>query len=219
MVIKGINPIIEALKSGAEVEKIILPAGRKDPRIEEIKKLARELSVPFSFSPSEKSPVAQVSPVRLLEEDEVLKYRTIICLDRVEDPMNFGAIIRSAYAFEAAIVSEKRHSSALTDTVARASAGAMFKAAIHRTSNLKAFLKRAKEAGYWVICAQKTGIPLNEFKFPEKRIIILGSEGKGIRKSVSGECDFELSIPMKGEIDSLNVSVAAGIFLFFASSK
>ena len=219
MVIKGINPVIEALNSDLQIEKIILPAGRRDQRIEKIKYLARKSSVPFMFSPAEKMPIAHISPRKLAEEEEVLGYNTIICLDRVEDPMNFGAIIRSAYAFGVPVVAEKGHSPTLGETVSRASAGAVLKAIIHRTTNLTAFLKRAKEKGFWVICAQKQGERITEFELPEKRIMVLGSEGKGIRKSVLGLCDFSVSIPMKGEIDSLNVSVAAGIFLFVSATR
>ncbi len=219
MVVKGINPVIEALESGAQVEKIILPKGRRDPRIEKIKELARKASVPFLFSPAERIPVAHITSVKLCDEEEILKYNLILCLDRVEDPMNLGAIIRSAFAFQVPVVTEKRHSPPLNETVARASAGALFRARIHRTTNLPAFLKRAKEAGYWIICAHKEGESLPDFKFPEKSIIVMGSEGKGIRKPIKSLCDFAVRIPMKGEIDSLNVSVAAAIFLYTASLR
>lgn len=219
MVIKGINPVIEALESGAEVEKIILPKGRRDQRIEKIKELARRSSVPFLFSPAEKLPVAYIAPVKLCSEEEILRFKLILCLDRVEDPMNLGAIIRSAFAFHVPLVIEKRHSPVLNETVARASAGALFRAKLHRTSNLPAFLKRTRQDGYWIICTHKDGEPLTKFNFPEKAIIVMGSEGKGIRKSVKSLCDFAVTIPMKGEIDSLNVSVAAAIFLYTASLK
>lgn len=219
MVIKGINPVIEALEAGADVEKIILPGKRHDHRIERIKVLARKASIPFLFSPAERIPVAYIAPVKLCEEEETLQKPLIICLDRVEDPMNLGAIIRSAVAFDVPLVLEKRHSPPLNETVAGASAGTIFKAKIHRTTNLPSFLKRTKMNGYWVVCADKKGESLAEFSFPERSIIVLGSEGRGLRKSVKSLCDFAVTIPMKGKIDSLNVSVAAAIFLYTASLK
>ncbi len=214
MVIEGLNPIIEALSSEAEVEKIIIPAGKRGPRIDKIKELAKIGSVPFFFSPSERNPKAYISEVRTAGEGKVLNGNIVLCLDRIEDPMNLGAIIRSAHAFSSPVVIEKRHSPPLNETVVKASSGVIFSAIIHRTANLPAFILRAKSSEFWVVCAEKSGESLPSFKFPPKSIIVMGSEGKGIRKPVEKLCDFRVSIPMSGDIDSLNVSVAAGIFLY-----
>ncbi len=219
MVIQGLNEIEEALLSGAEVEKIILPASRRDRRIERIKELARKKGVVFLFSPAEKKGRAYVSQVALAEEEEVLSSGRVLALDRVEDPMNLGAIIRTAFAFGFPVVLEKRHSPPLNETVARASAGALFRATIHRTSSLQAFLRRAREGGYWVIGAERGGEGLDLFSPPEKFVVVMGSEGKGLRKPISSLCDFKVEIPMREDFNSLNVSVAAGIILYSLSKK
>ncbi len=214
MVVQGLNEVIEALLSGAEVEKIILPAKRRDSRIEEIKKLAKERGVPYLFSPAEKKGKAHISEVKLASEEEVLRGGKVVALDRVEDPMNLGAIIRTAFSFGASVVVEKRHSPPLNETVARASAGALFRAKIHRTTSLPAFLRRAKREGFWAIAAMRPGEPLHEFIPPDRFVLVLGSEGKGLRKPVLSQCDFKVEIPMREDFDSLNVSVAAGIILY-----
>ncbi len=214
MVVQGLNEITEALLSGAEVEKIILPARRRDPRIEKIKEMARERGIPYLFSPAEKRGRAHVAEVKLASEEEVLQTGKVVALDRVEDPMNLGAIIRTAFSFGASVVMEKRHSPPLNETVARASAGALFRAKIHRTTSLPAFLRRAREDGLWTVAALRPGEPLNEFVPPERFVLVLGSEGRGLRKSVLSLCDFRVEIPMREDFDSLNVSVAAGILLY-----
>ncbi len=214
MVVEGLNGIIEALVGEAPVEKIILPARRRDERIARIKELARQRGIPFLFSPAEKRGRAYISSVATVVEEDVLSRPAVLALDRVEDPMNLGAIIRTAFAFDVPVVLEKRHSPPLNETVARASAGALFRASVHRTASLQAFLRRAREQGFWVVGAERGGTSLGDFKPPEKFILVVGSEGKGLRKPISSMCDFRVEIPMRGDFDSLNVSVATGIILY-----
>ncbi len=214
MVVQGLNEIEEALLSGAEVEKIVLPAHRRSAKIERIKALAKERGIPYFFSPAEKRGRAHISEIPLAEEEEVLSRKRVLALDRVEDPMNLGAIIRTAFSFDVPMVLEKRHSPPLGETVVRASAGAVFRAKIHRTSSLQAFLRRAKEEGFWIIGAERGGEKLPDFSSPDRFILVLGSEGMGLRKPISALCDFKVEIPMRGDFDSLNVSVAGGIILY-----
>ncbi len=222
MLIKGKNQVLEALRSDLDVEKVFLEKGRRDAKIQEILELARQKGVPVNFLPSLESKypgcrgaVAQLSEIELAEEEEVLSRAPVLCLDGVEDPANLGAVLRCADAFAASVVLPKRHSAPLSEVAVKTSAGAAFHVPVHRTSNLPAFIERAKEAGFWAVYAEADAeVSLSSYSFPEKVLIVVGSEGKGVRKSVKGACDEGVRIPMGGKINSLNVSVAAGILLY-----
>ena len=229
MIVKGKNPVLELLRSGQEVEKLFLKKGLRSGKIQQIRKLALQRGVPLVEVPSieKKFPrcggvVAFVAEVKLAEESEVLRKNLVLCLDQVEDPQNVGAIIRSAEAFGAGVILTKRHSAPLSEAVVKSSAGAVFWVPVHRTTNLPAFILRAKEEGFWTLYAEAEGErDLSTYIFPEKVLIVVGSEGKGVRKSVKGVCDESIRIPVGGKLNSLNVSVAAGIILYsyFAQRK
>lgn len=142
---------------------------------------------------------------------------TVLVLDSITDPHNIGAILRSADQFGAnLVVMPKRNSASVSDSeiVARASAGAVSYVPVSVVSNLSRALHSLKEAGFWIYGADAGGKSITELKFPEKTCIVMGSEGTGISSLLERQCDVIASIPTCGNIDSLNVSVAAGVLLY-----
>ena len=137
-------------------------------------------------------------------------------LDSIFDPQNVGAILRSCECFgvDAVIISKIRGCS-ITPTVTKTSVGATELVPIAEVSNLTTTIEKFQKAGYWAVTAEISdkAIPLNTFEYPEKTVLILGSEGKGVQKIISKKADFHVFIPMLGRIDSLNVSQAAAVFM------
>jgi 23S rRNA (guanosine2251-2'-O)-methyltransferase len=152
-----------------------------------------------------------------VELDSVLaNAKLIVVLDGVEDPHNFGAIVRTAHAAGAdvAVVPERR-AAPLTETVARAAAGALEYLPIARVTNVSQTLEKLKEAGFWIYGLDERGTEVyDQVKFAAPTVIVLGGEGKGLHQGVQKHCDVLVSIPMAGAVSSLNVSVAAGVVLF-----
>ena len=140
--------------------------------------------------------------------------RLALFLDEVTDPGNLGAILRSAAALGAAVVVPERHAAPLSDVVFKASAGAVERVRIGRVGNASRFLKDAKDAGFWVFGADSSGDPVSTVDLTGDVLLCLGSEGEGLRRLTREGCDRLVSIPMAGAAGSLNVSVAAGIFLY-----
>ena len=139
----------------------------------------------------------------------------VVLLDGVTDPHNLGAVLRSAAQFGAGIVVvPSRRSVKETDVVARTSAGASSFVPVVQETNLVRSIDKLKKAGYWVYGARMDGSRIDTVDFPEKTALILGSEGKGMRELVERKCDLFVSIPTTGKLDSLNISVAAGIVLY-----
>lgn len=141
--------------------------------------------------------------------------QNVIILDHIEDPHNYGAILRSAevFAMDLVIVPERR-SSRETDVVARTSAGALSYVPIASVPNLARVVEKLKKAGFWVYAADMNGQPLAKVQFGGKTAIILGSEGIGVSRLLKESCDGFISIPQFGRIESLNVSVAAGVIMY-----
>ncbi len=142
---------------------------------------------------------------------------TVLVLDSITDPHNIGAILRSADQFGASLViMPKRNSASVSDNeiIARASAGAVSYVPVSVVSNLSRAAQKLKEAGFWIYGADAGGKSVTELKFPEKTCIVMGSEGTGISSLLEKQCDVIASIPTCGNIDSLNVSVAAGVLLY-----
>ena len=140
----------------------------------------------------------------------------VIILDEIQDPHNFGAIIRTADAVGAhGIIIPKRRSVQLTGTVAKTSAGASAHVPIARVPNIPAAIDQLKEAGLWIAGTDLTGtVPFYKADFKGPIGIVIGSEGNGMGNLVTKKCDFIVTIPMKGEVSSLNASVAAGVVLY-----
>lgn len=226
------HAIEEQLRQGAR--GAVLVVHKKTPVAEELMSLARSAGVPIRFSKdthylaAEKGYYLELAD-RVSEEhnwNELLsawqsrESVLVLLLDGVEDPQNYGAILRSADQFGAdAVVRPQRRSASLSSGAMAASSGAH--AWVNRCSvpNLVRALQDLKKAGFWVYGADMDGTPLPAITFPPKTALVLGSEGKGLGRLVHETCDEILSIPTRGHIDSLNVSVAAGIFLYAVRSQ
>lgn len=141
-------------------------------------------------------------------------YPLIVILDHIEDPHNFGAIIRSCEAFGIdAIIIPNDRSVDITSTVVKVSVGTIDKIKIVKVVNLNNAIKKLKEYGYWIVGTDMEGIPYTDIDYKTKIAIVIGNEGKGISRLVGENCDYLAKIPMKGTVNSLNASVACGIFL------
>ncbi|HEY2459246.1 MAG TPA: 23S rRNA (guanosine(2251)-2'-O)-methyltransferase RlmB [Candidatus Acidoferrum sp.] len=233
----GIHAVREALESGRAFDRIVIVRGRQDTRVEAIVQLAREKNVSVRFedrgqldrladSKDHQGVVALVAARAVGRLEDVLEAANaaaardekgfIVLLDGVEDPHNLGAIIRSALAAGAhGLVIPERRAAGLTETVARASAGAISHLPVAKVTNLVRAMEELKEAGYWLIGlderAEKT---YTQADYNPPIGIVLGGEGKGLHDLTRKRCDFVVSLPTVGPVKSLNVSVAAGIVLF-----
>lgn len=226
--IAGIHPVREALRAGRPLDRVHVLRGASGPRLQEIIDLCREHNTPVRFESREaldrmvkglphQGVVAYGASERYSTlEDAIEAKGLLVILDGVEDPHNLGAIIRTAHAAgAAAVIVPERRSAGLTETVAKAAAGALAVLPVVKVGNLNQALDRLKEAGYWTYGLDERGGQLyTEVSFDARAALVLGGEGHGLHEQVRKRCDFLLRIPMAGQIASLNVSVAAGVVLF-----
>ncbi len=233
-VIYGIAPVLEALRSGRrQVKEVWLAHSTKPHRLQELRSLAAQARVPLSEversrldaitrRANHQGVVALVSPVGYADLEEVLSGITgsplLVVLDQVEDPHNLGAVIRTAECAGAhAVIIPEHHAVGLTDTVVKASAGATEYLPVVRVVNLATTLDNLRQRDIWVVGVERDGErPYVGWDFTLPTAVVLGSEGKGIRRLVRERCDLVVSLPLLGSITSLNVSVAAGIVLYEA---
>ena len=222
----GINPVIEVLKSDKNIEKLEVYKKIKKETIKEILNLAskRNIKIFYTDRRTENSQgvVALVSEfdyyvdfTAFLEKLLKKKKSIVVVLDQVQDPRNFGAIIRSAECFGVdGIIIQDRNSVKVTETVVKSSTGAIEHVDIVKVTNISDTIDKLKKYGYTVYGAEADGQNYYyEENYPEKVCLVLGSEGNGMRKKVKEHCDKIVKIHLKGEINSLNVSVAGGIIL------
>jgi len=228
VVLSGIHPVAEALRAGTALERIVIAQGAGGPRLQEIIDLARDHSVPVRFEPREaldraangathQGIVAFGSAQRYADLDQVLvNAGLLVVLDGVEDPHNLGAIIRTAHAAgAAAVVVPDRRAAGLTETVAKAAAGALELLPVVRVGNITQTLESLKSRGFWIYGLDERGKQLySETEYATPTVLVLGGEGHGLHELVKKHCDVLVRIPMAGAISSLNVSVAAGVVLF-----
>src|SRR5215470_17216415 len=233
----GIHAVREALEAGSSVDRIVIAKGRQDSRIEEIVQLARQRNIAVRFedrgnldrlaNSRDHQGVVAIAAARppatledILERANASKDQRglIVLLDGVEDPHNLGAIIRTALAAGAhGIVIPERRAAGFTDTVARASAGALAHLAIAKVTNLARTMEELKEAGYWLVGLDENGEKrYTEVDYTSPTGIVMGGEGKGLHELTRKRCDFVVSLPTTGPVKSLNVSVATGVVLFEA---
>jgi 23S rRNA (guanosine2251-2'-O)-methyltransferase len=233
----GINAVREALQAGSAIDRIVIARGRQDTRTEEIVQLARGRGIPVRFedrsqidrlanSKDHQGVVAIVAARSASSLDDVLQranaaggsHGLIVLLDGVEDPHNLGAIVRTALAAGAhGVVIPERRAVGLTDTVARASAGALAHLPIARVTNLARAMEELKEAGFWLVGLDETAEKsYTQVDYTSSMGIVLGGEGQGLHELTRKRCDFVVSLPTTGPVKSLNVSVAAGVVLFEA---
>jgi len=234
----GIHAVKEALEARRPIDRIAIAKGRQDTRVEEIVQLARKQGVPVRFeergqidrlanSKDHQGVVALAAARAAASLEDILananavgpgQLGLIVLLDGVEDPHNLGAIIRTALAAGAhGVVIPERRAAGLTDTVARASAGALAHLPVAKVTNLVRTMEELKEAGYWLVGLDEQGEKnYTEVDYTSPVGIVLGSEGQGLHELTRKRCDFVVSLPTTGPVKSLNVSVAAGVVLFEA---
>ena len=222
----GMNAVKEVLKSDKNVEKLEIYKGVKKDTIKEILDLASRRNIKVFYVEKRidntQGVIALVSDFDYyLEMPEFLekvlqkKKSIVVILDQIQDPRNFGAIIRSSECFGVdGIVMQDRNNAKVTETVVKSSTGAIEYVDIIKVTNISDSIDLFKKYGYYVYGAEADGeCYYNEESYPDKICLVLGSEGNGMRKKVRDHCDKIVKIHLKGQINSLNVSVAAGIVL------
>ena len=228
MILSGIHPVLEALRAGRPLERIVIAKGAGGTRLQEIIDAARSRSTPVRFEPrpaidrlagtaAHQGVVALGAAGKYGSLDDLAAdARLVVVLDGVEDPHNLGAIIRTAHAAgAAAVVIPERRAAGLTDTVAKAAAGALEYLPLLRVGNINRALEILKERGYWIYALDERGDQIySAVAYASPTVFVLGGEGKGVHELVRRHCDAVVRIPMAGQISSLNVSVAAGVVLF-----
>ena len=227
----GFHAVEEALAAGRALDRIVIARGRHGERVEAVVQLARSKSVPVRFEDRlqidrlvgtrEHQGIAALAAAKpALELEDLLAAKTpqglLVLLDGIEDPHNLGAIVRTALAAGAhGVIIPERRAVGLTDTVERASAGALAHLPVARVKNLVRAMEEMKEAGYWLIgLDERAEQKYTEADFSGQVGIVLGSEGEGLHELTRKRCDFLVSIPTSGPVRALNVSVAAGVVLF-----
>lgn len=230
----GLNPVLEALRAGRPFERIYLSKERKGRGIKEIIRSAKSQGIEVRFTPkaiinkiapgvAHQGVVALVSPKPYSTLEDVLRIAKernekpfLILLDGIEDPRNLGALIRVAECggVHGIILSERR-SAGLTNTVAKTSAGALDYMPVVKVKNLKQAIDNLKKEGLWIVGAEnKAEKSLFNLNLDIPLALVIGSEGRGLRRGITESCDLLLSIPMLGKTTSLNVSVATGIIVY-----
>jgi 23S rRNA (guanosine2251-2'-O)-methyltransferase len=232
-IIFGIRPIIEAIKAGKEIEKILLQTNLKGENSWELRKLTTELDIPVQYVPIEKlnrvtqknhqGVIAYISPVIYQPLEQIVpslfengKTPFLLILDRITDVRNFGAIARTAEcAGVHAIVVPSKGSGLINEDAVKTSAGALYKIPVCREENLKTTIEFLKDSGLKIIsCTEKGEQLYYEADYREPLAIIMGSEEDGVSQEYLKRSDAMVKLPVLGEIESLNVSVAAGIVLY-----
>lgn len=235
-IIEGRNAVIEALRAGISIDKIFIVRGETDATLGHIASAAREKGIVVVDSDRRKldnmsrthahQGVIAIAAVReYATVDDILgAARTrgepplVVVCDEISDPHNLGAIIRTAECAGAhGVIIPKRRSAGLTAVVGKTSAGAVAHLPVARVANLTALLKELKDDGLWIFGADAAGDrPLYEADLKGPAAIVIGSEGSGMSRLVAEQCDFKVSIPLRGQINSLNASAAAAVLLYEA---
>ena len=231
--IEGRNAVLEAFRSGKTIDKLFVLDGCKDGPVQTILKEAKKHDTIVNFVAKERldqlsetkkhqGVIAMAAAYEYATVEDILQNAKdkgeapfIILLDNIEDPHNLGAIIRTANLAGAhGVIIPKRRAVGLTGTVAKTSAGAINYTPVAKVTNLTNTIKELKEEGLWFVSADMGGTTMYELDLKGPIGLVIGSEGEGVSKLVKENCDFVASIPMKGDIDSLNASVAAGVLAY-----
>lgn len=231
--IEGRNAVIEAFRSGKTIDKLYVLDGCKDGPvmtiIREAKKtdtiiryVDREILDRLSKTGHHQGVVANAAAYDYAEVEDILNAARekgeptfVFILDGIEDPHNLGAIIRTANLAGAhGVIIPKRRAVGLTATVAKTSAGALNYTPVAKVTNLSATIEELKKEGLWFVCADMGGETMYNLNLTGPIGLIIGNEGEGVSRLVKEKCDYVASIPMKGNIDSLNASVAAGVLAY-----
>ena len=231
--IEGRNAVIEAFRSGRTIDKLYVLKGCQDGPVNSILREARKHDTIVSFVAKERldqmsetgrhqGVIAVTAAYEYASVEDMLQAARdkqeppfLILLDNIEDPHNLGAIIRTANLAGAhGVVIPKRRAAGLTATVAKTSAGALNYTPVAKVTNLKKTMEELKEKGLWFVCADMDGEQMYKLNLTGPIGLVVGSEGEGVSRLVRETCDFAAAIPMKGDIDSLNASVAAGVLAY-----
>ena len=231
--IEGRNAVLEAFRSGKCVDKLFILDGCQDGPVRTIAREARKHDTIVKFVPKERldsmsetgahqGVIAQVAAYDYSTVEDILKKAEdkgeapfIILLDNIEDPHNLGAIIRTANLAGAhGVIIPKHRAVGLTATVAKTSAGALNYTPVAKVANLGQTIDELKEKGIWFVCADMDGEVMYRQNLTGPIGLVIGNEGNGDSRLVKEKCDFTTAIPMNGDIDSLNASVAAGVLAF-----
>ena len=232
-VVAGRNPVSELLRSGRTVDKLYVAHGEREGSIVKIIAEARDMGIPvveadkyklesIAGTSNHQGVVAFATDYDYCDIDDIFAYAEekgekpfIIILDGIEDPHNLGSIIRSAVCAGAhGIIIPRRRAVSVTAAACKASAGAVEYAHIARVANIANAIARLKDEGLWIVGADMSGTAMTSARMEGALALVIGSEGDGIGRLVKEKCDFLVSIPMFGQIDSLNAAVAAAVLMF-----
>ena len=230
---EGRNAVLEAFRSGRTIDKLFVLDGCKDGPVQSIMREAKKHDTIVNFVTKERldqlsetkkhqGVIAMAAAYGYSTVNEILARAEekgeppfLVLLDNIEDPHNLGAIIRTANLAGAhGVIIPKRRAVGLTATVAKASAGAINYTPVAKVTNLTQTIKELKEKGIWFVCADMGGTTMYDLDLKGPIGLVIGNEGEGVGKLVKENCDFIASIPMRGDIDSLNASVACGVLSF-----
>ena len=232
-IIEGRNAVLEAFRAGKTIDKLFVLDGCQDGPVKSILREAKKTDTIINFVDKERldrlansghhqGVVAQAAAYEYAEVEDILnaakeKDETpfIFILDEIEDPHNLGAIIRTANLCGAhGVIIPKRRAVGLTATVAKTSAGAVNYTPVAKVTNIAKTIEELKKEGRWFVCADMDGQTMYDLNLTGPIGLVIGYEGAGVSRLVKEKCDFTASIPMKGDIDSLNASVAAGVLAY-----
>lgn len=233
LTIEGRNAVLEAFRSGKPIDKLFVLDGCQDGPIKSITREARKHDTIINYVTKERldqlsetkkhqGVIAFAAAYEYAEVEDMLKLAEekgeppfLFLLDNIEDPHNLGAIIRTANLAGAhGVIIPKRRAAGLTATVAKTSAGALNYTPVAKVTNLSNTITELKAKGLWFVCADMDGVRMYDLDLKGPIGLVIGSEGEGVSRLVREQCDFAAAIPMKGDIDSLNASVAAGVLAY-----
>ncbi len=231
--IEGRNAVIEAFRAGRPIDKVYIQDGCQDGPVQTIKREARKKDVQIRYVEKERldqmavtgkhqGVIAVAASYEYASVEDMLKKAEdageapfLILLDNIEDPHNLGAVIRTANLAGAhGVIIPKNRAAGLTAVVAKASAGALNYTPVAKVTNLARTIEELKEKGLWFVCADMDGTRMYDLNLKGPIGLVIGSEGEGLGRLVKEKCDMTAAIPMKGDIDSLNASVAAGVLAY-----
>ena len=233
LTIEGRNAVLEAFRSGKTIDRLFVLDGCQDGPVRTIVREAKKHDTIVNFVPKERldsmsetghhqGVMAYAAAYEYAEVEDILKIAEekgeppfLFLLDGIEDPHNLGAIIRTANLAGAhGVIIPKRHAVGLTATVARTSAGALNYTPVAKVTNMAATIEDLKKRGIWFVCADMGGESMYRLNLTGPIGLVIGNEGEGVSRLVKEKCDMIASIPMKGDIDSLNASVATGVLAY-----
>ncbi len=231
--IEGRNPVIEAIRAGKPIDKLYILDGCNDGPVMSIKREAKKKDIFVKYVAKERldqlsetgkhqGVIAYTAAYEYSELEDIFELAQnkgeapfVIILDNIEDPHNLGAVIRTANLAGAhGVIIPKNRAVGLTSTVARTSAGAINYTPVVRVTNIVRTIEELKKQGMWFVCADMDGTIMYDLDLKGSIGLVIGNEGEGVSRLVKENCDMIAAIPMKGDIDSLNASVAAGVLAY-----